>query len=109
MAEFQKVLEEKKRMCERSMCNKCPLGTFVTNVTTCDKWMLRHPKEAEDYIMKWSAEHPKKTNRMKFEEVFNCCIATHGINEAIPGRVKILNVSDEMFEDWLNAEYNGER
>ena len=92
MAEFQKVLEEKKRMCEHSICNKCPLGTFITNVTTCDRWMLKHPKEAEDYIMKWSAEHPLKTNGMKFKEVF--------------GDYVVWESNEEMVA-WLNAEYKG--
>lgn len=107
MAEFQKVLEEKKRMCERSMCNKCPLGTYVTNVTTCDKWMLKHPKGAEDLIMKWASEHPKKTNRQKFVEVFGCEIVTHEIHDAVPGHCEILNSSSPYFEGWLNSEYKG--
>lgn len=107
MAEFQKVVKEKERMCDKYLCASCPLGK--TNNKYCSGWIVANPKQAESIIMGWAAEHPIKTNRMRFEEVFGCSIVTHEIHEAIPGNVKILNASDEEFEDWLNAEYNGER
>lgn len=108
MAEFQKVISEWKRMCEmlgRIGCFECPLGDVEKR--PCSRWVKYHPEEAERIIMQWAKEHPIKTNRMRFEEVFGCGIVTHKINEAIPGHVKILNASDEEFEEWLNSEYKG--
>lgn len=110
MAEFQKVVKEKERMCDKYVCALCPLGKYHRlSSEHCSRWVIANPKQAESIIMRWAAEHPIKTNRMRFEEVFGCGIVTHEIHEAIPGHVEILNASDEEFEEWLNAEYKGER
>lgn len=68
MAEFAKVAAETERMCRHyeSFCKECPLGSALS----CRNWMLAHPKEAEEIIMKWAAGNPFKTNGAKFREVF---------------------------------------
>lgn len=68
MAEFAKVAAELTRMCRRydGFCKECPLGFALS----CRNWVTSHPKEAEEIIMKWAAEHPVITNGAKFEEVF---------------------------------------
>ena len=68
MAEFLKVIKERKRMCESygGFCKGCPLEFAVS----CHNWMLVHPEETEEIIMRWSKEHPVMTNAMKFKEVF---------------------------------------
>lgn len=107
MTEFQRVAKERERMCETSNgCKECPLYN-LTEGNFCGTKILNHAEESERIIMKWASEHPIKTNRMKFEEIFGCSIVTHKIHEAIPGHVEILNTSDEEFEEWLNAEYKG--
>lgn len=105
MTEFQRVLKERKRMCKaQSGCKTCPIYS-----ANCYEWTIQNPESAEKRIIQWAAEHPIKTNRMKFEEIFGCGIVTHEIHEAIPGHVEILNVYDEEFETWLNSEYKGEQ
>ena len=110
MAEFQEVANEIKRMCNRLKCSECPLGSKNTLANgICTTWALQNSEKAESIVMQWAAEHPIKTNRMKFEEVFGCDIITHKIYEAIPGHMKILNTSDAEFEEWLNSEYKEEQ
>ena len=36
----------------------------------CRAWMYEHPEELERIVMRWMAENPIVTNRMKFMEVF---------------------------------------
>lgn len=91
MAEFQKVMEERQRMCNSyTICRQCRIDAIRNDV--CDVWIARNPKEAEQIIMEWAAEHPTKTNRDKFKEVF-------GIDylDPLPGGGSA----------WLTAEYKG--
>ena len=68
MAEFAKVAAEMTRMCRcyAGFCKECPLGFAAS----CRNWVTSHPKEAEEIIMQWAAEHPLVTNGAKFEEIF---------------------------------------
>ena len=95
MAEFQKVANERKRMCDSyEICiNGCPLGK-AANGAICSSWMFANPVLAEDAIMKWAAEHPIKTNRDKFKEVFG-----FDYLDPLPGGGSA----------WLTAEYKGGR
>ena len=90
MAEFLKVVKERKRMCESygGFCKGCPFGFTIS----CQNWMFAHPEEAEEIITQWSEEHPIITNRKKFEEVFGFNIAT--LFDVNSGNVK-----------WLDEEY----
>ena len=66
MAEFQEMVREFHRLCEtqrklhKNTCNKCPIkiATFET-MFQCYRYVLEEPKEAENIIMKWAAEHPE--------------------------------------------------
>lgn len=92
MAEFQKVMEERQRMCNSyESCCQCRINAIRNDI--CQVWISKNPKEAEQIIMEWSAEHPLKTNGMKFKEVFG----DHVVWE-----------SNEEMVAWLNAEYKGE-
>lgn len=86
MAEFAKVAAETTRMCGHyeSFCKECPLGFALS----CRNWVLDHPKEAEEIIMKWAAENPIITNGAKFREVFG-----YDFVQAV------------YVDDWYNAEY----
>ena len=95
MAEFQEVANEIKRMCNRLKCSECPLGSKNTLANgTCTTWTLQNSEKAESIVMKWAAEHPIKTNGMKFKEVFG----DHVVWE-----------TDEDMEAWLNTEYKEEQ
>lgn len=91
MAEFQKVVEEKKRMCYsyEGFCKECPLGFAIS----CLNWAQNHPDEAEQIIMKWAEEHPLVTNGAKFEEVFS-----------VPFWAISCGVTPEIAK-WLRSEY----
>lgn len=74
MAEFTEVIKQRKRMCKAFVwCNECPLGTSEEN---CRELVNKKPKEAEEIIMKWAAEHPAMTNAEKFREVFGTKVIT---------------------------------
>lgn len=88
--EFQEFCKQKKRMCDSlKYCEECDLvkEEIVKIPETCSKNCMENPVVAEIIVQNWANEHPIKTNRMKFKEVFgedadfNCC------------------------ESWLNAEY----
>ena len=78
-------------MCESygGFCKGCPLEFAIS----CHNWMLAHPEETEEIIMRWSEEHPIITNRKKFEEVFGFNIAT------------LFDVNNCHIAEWLNEEY----
>lgn len=71
MAEFVKVIRERKRMCTQFInCRAgCPINELLTYTDlTCWEWIDRHPEEAEQVIMKWAAEHPEpdpKSEKLK--------------------------------------------
>ena len=69
MAEFQKVMQERQRMCNSyRSCSQCRINAVLNDI--CTVWITKNPEEAERIIMKWAAEHPIMTNARKFEEVF---------------------------------------
>ena len=93
MAEFQKIAKERERMCESFKgCKECPMYN-LTQGNFCGTKILNHPEESERIIMQWAAEHPIKTNGMKFKEVFG--------DHVVWG-------TDEDMEAWFCAEYKGE-
>lgn len=85
MAEFVEVMKQRKRMCEHFDglidCQSCPLGKAVysanlsKNMEFCRLFVVSHPQEAEEIIMKWVEENPGKSNADKFREVFGLDIA----------------------------------
>ena len=66
MAEFQEMVREFHRLCEtqrrlhKNTCDKCPIkiATFGT-IFQCYRYVLERPKESENIIMSWAAEHPE--------------------------------------------------
>ena len=72
MAEFVKIANEYKRLCDAfETCKDCPLNDLVKNTPNCETGVFRrYPEDAESIIMQWATEHPIKTNRDKFKEVF---------------------------------------
>ena len=69
MAEFQAVIRERQRMCSSyNTCRQCYINDLLTD--TCAAWIMKNPEATERIVMQWAAEHPVKTNRDKFKEVF---------------------------------------
>lgn len=94
MAEFKTVMKEHYRMCCRFSCEdceNCPLGK-KRGVFTCLRWVFDHPYEGEELIMQWAKNHPPKTNRIKFAEVFECDPVT-------------LDIWNQKGGVWLESEY----
>lgn len=66
MAEFQEIVQEFHRLCEtqrrlhKNSCDKCPvkIATMGT-MFQCYRYVLEEPKETENIIMSWAAEHPE--------------------------------------------------
>ena len=93
-------LKEKHRMCQGlSVCRRCyeliysNLG--LSGYSVCGLINTGKYKEAVEIVEKWSKEHPKITNGMKFEEVFGFKISRS--NES----------GDYLYlpENWLDQEY----
>lgn len=66
MAEFQEMVRELHRLCEtqrrlhENTCNKCPIKiATMGTIFQCYRYVLEKPKEAENIIMSWAAEHPE--------------------------------------------------
>lgn len=62
MAEFQEVHRQFDRMCwyYRREC-KCPMACPINgmNISQCRKIAFERPKETEEIVMSWAAEHPE--------------------------------------------------
>lgn len=85
----KKYIEEYNRMCEfydGLECRACPGNHIDCNLDNL---------EMIDIVEKWSKEHPKITNAMKFEEVFG-----FKLSRSDPSSEYLY-----MPENWLNQEY----
>ena len=92
--------EEKDRMCQDlSVCGNCyDLGYSdlgLQGYSICGLINTGKYKEAVEVVEKWSKEHPKITNGMKFEEVFGFKIS----RSSESGEYLYLP------ENWLDQEY----
>lgn len=70
---FTEAMKIRKRLCAsmRDVCKNCPLSSDNNDTTkSCDDFMLDHPDMAELILKEWMVEHPLKTNKDKFAEVF---------------------------------------
>ena len=75
MAEYAKVMKDKKRMCSARadipVCKECPLRKIVNKKNiTCTEFIEEYPSEAEQIIEDWADKNPVMTNGMMFEKVF---------------------------------------
>ena len=83
MAEFQKVMEDRQRMCKKEICNRRPMGSKNNFARmSCKNFIQDYPVEAEQIIEDWANENPVITNGDKFKEVFGHelyapCYASH--------------------------------
>lgn len=99
---FTEAMKIRKRLCAsmRDVCKNCPLSSDNNDTTeSCDDFMLDHPDMAEPILKEWVAEHPAKTNRDKFAEVF-------GEIERF-GKCEIIDCSTVPCLEcgWWNREY----
>ena len=99
---FAEAMKIRKRLCAsmRDVCVNCPLSSDNNDTTeSCDDFMLDHPDMAEPILKEWMAEHPLKTNKDKFVEVF-------GEIERF-GKCKFVNCSAIPCNkcDWWQQEY----
>lgn len=97
MAEYQEVAKMYDRLCESyDECYKCPMFRHIdknSGPMGCRYWtLIVDPETAEKVILHWGKEHPPKTNRDKFREVFGMDIITN------------CNSGTCQY-DWANQEY----
>lgn len=69
---FQEAMKIKKRMCE-TIDYKCENCCIAPSAASCNDFFTNYADEAEVTLKEWAAEHPAKTNRDKFAEVFGKC------------------------------------
>ena len=58
---FQEVIKQFDRMCwHYQRKRECPMGCPMNgvNISQCRKVAFEEPKETEEIVMKWAAEHP---------------------------------------------------
>lgn len=96
MAEFVTVSREYRRLCDAfDICKECPLNDLVKNTPNCETGVFRgYPEDAERIILQWAAEHPIKTNGIKFREVFG-------------QPYEHLFEANGFIKQWLSQEYKG--
>ena len=90
--------EELKRMCASysAQCGRCEIFKF--GFLSCGYNIMNYPKEAVAIVEKWSKEHPGKTNRDKFFEVF-------GIDPRPAGYVTNHNRAEGLATEWWDRPY----
>ena len=63
MAEFQEVIREKARMCNRHVaCEDCPIADSPVKKEArllCSDFTVKFPDVVEKIVMNWAAEHPE--------------------------------------------------
>lgn len=61
--EFQEFFRQRRRMCkENTSCYKCELNKGLAGGSRgCEDFILMYPKQAEEIVQKWVAEHPEDT------------------------------------------------
>ena len=60
MAEYSEVINQFKRMCAHGNCRTatgCPMDGC--NISQCRKFGFERPREFEQRVMQWAAEHPE--------------------------------------------------
>ena len=100
-------VKEHRRMCGKYIkysCKHCKLSSNNNGFhLVCDRFIFENPEEAVEIVENWSKEHPVKTNRQKFEEVFGTKLMqlayTLESGEAIEGKMKT----------WWDKEYVGQK
>ena len=94
MAEFKEVIKQFNRMCDvHEICQKCPVNE-TRGLLTCWRWCFEEPEKAEELVMNWAKEHPPKSNRDKFKDVFGIDISD----------LFALGISRNI-QNWLDEEY----
>lgn len=79
---------EKRRMtdmCNDKKCKTCPLSFYHNEAElSCNNFEQKYPKKAVEMVQKWSNEHPRKTKKEAFLEVFSNAIIGHDGYPSIP-------------------------
>ena len=72
MAEFQKVIKDRLRMCTTiKECENCPISQYNNGKdAVCQKYVVEYTDEAEKKIEDWAEKNPVMTNGMKAKEIF---------------------------------------
>lgn len=67
------VLKIEKRMCDTfEFCYGCPIRVLKEREDmSCREFMGAYPEEYISVVEKWAEEHPVKTKKQKFLELFN--------------------------------------
>lgn len=70
--EFVEAMGIMNRMCLKSKhCHDCPMyEKLVDSAFNCMGFFQQYPEEAEEILKKWNADHPAKTLKDVFNEVF---------------------------------------
>lgn len=96
-----KYIKELNRMCEEAeSCASCAIREAKDKVEEpiCANFRFHYPEETVAIVEKWSAEHPAKTNRDKFFEVF-------GIDPRHAGYVPNHNRAEGLAAEWWDRAY----
>lgn len=68
---YQEAAKIKQRICNSYICANCPLNGENNGLPKgCIYAFVQNPKETEEILKQWVIDHPVKTNRDKFIEVF---------------------------------------
>lgn len=102
--DFKEAMGIYKRLCEyphkKDSCKECPVSSLKNGTNkVCRDFIIDNSDTAEPILKEWAAEHPAKTNRDKFAEVF-------GEIERF-GKCEIIDCSTVPCIEcgWWNREY----
>lgn len=72
MAEFVDVMKMVQKHCRDTICLGCPLSLYNNgHQTTCATFLIDHPEEALEVVLKCQQEQSRPTWDQYFEEHYN--------------------------------------
>lgn len=103
---YQEACKIRNRLCEilgADCCRDCPLDIENNGKrTNCNTFMRVYTDLAEPILKAWAAEHPIKTNRDKFVEVFGSLTIEDG---SCGSPCKLTTDTPCSGCDWWDKEY----
>lgn len=92
MAEYVEVMEQKKRMCNSTLCCECDIFHLSgEDINNCSQFISNNPSKAEKIIMSWAAEHPAPKYPTWMEYLFT-------IYDTVWPQIATMEIPDDIAE-----------
>ena len=104
-----KYLEEKQRMCGSCDCGNCEMSYTINGTgLVCRKFESAEAKKAVAIVEKWSVEHPRKTRKDVFREMFPNADVEGICPYALWGGICVRKSNKCSCDDCIDKFWNGD-